>query len=1096
VNIPCLTSDDYVTVGGGEPAPIPVTASHPDIEEIYDEARALLHANGVDIQQRIGSGTYATVFAVARRRDVCVKLTLDVTEAAAVQTVLDAVAEASAHGHDLWDDLPALGKFHCVYALQLSLLPEGATMYAIVMDRYTRRPEPEVEEILDLRGRATEPDTLGQRTMEYICKKSRLPVHEDCTYGDARAYERVKAVLGPQLTRIEQTWKTLVGIGIEWFDLHSGNVMRDAEDNLRIIDLGRVWTTPKRIPKVGGHGTSERLPTRKRAPVLDEAAWENFASSSEANQESGQTLGQRMEAVAWEMGYEHASTRGQYAPYSKLAPFEPLARSVGVDLRREYDAGFEAFEGSKSERLPLPPEYPLQDPPMYAFSDYRSRGGILVWMSPERFLSLARALEIDSDSEGNIEDLMFLMQQGRRIDPSMLEISGDRVVTHDGRHRAHASKRLGFAEIPVLILDKDWKQVTADRLDNIKRERNREEDIADLLESRRLHGPSRGAWERLPAPRPLPDDDRIVVQTFPSTSTLYHGTNARNVESPRRPVWLAVNPEDASDYGKNVFQFRAERPLKLLWIHARFGFDTAAAVFGAPRKADSTRFLAKMLCKYGLDGYWWHDDLMPGREDIMVCSDVGLHAWAETYEPLAASTPNDKRALLLAAAKAHYEDDSEHFEGGCGDVAMALKAFADAIGLQSVEVAGGYGTLRKRGEKVYDEDEDEWYTATPEPVMHAWLTIDGERFDPTWEIVFGKTGAKYKADKAALEMVCDVPEPWLVNSHVESIYNRLVGEGWDLPPLNPPDEDGETREPLAVSERLQTHLLAAFEKYEYLSGTGPGFVLTNYEHRPPSIVRGHVTTYEEALRYAATELGHLEGASGRTEQSIAERESWVASLLRERDPLRSTLYVGLLNVNESQSRLGLGRALYAELEQWARSKGAGIAVCVSACFNDRESPLPFWRRLGFHVVYDRGTPEKEAVIEKEFLVSTSEALAASTPNDYPWLPLDEITPALPLMKRLGVSEVARSPRGFLAAYKRAKGDKRRVGTTPGSTPNREPYPWWQRRNEFVARHVGQIQATREPLWNRDGSPTKRHLALVAWAYSPDSKQWKKWLRDL
>jgi hypothetical protein len=456
-NIPCLTSDDYVTVGGGEPAPMSVTASHRDIEEIYDEARALLHDNGVEIQQRIGSGTYATVFAVARRRDVCIKLTLDVTEAAAVQTVIDAVAEAAARGHDLWDDLPALGRFYCVYALQLSNMPEGAAMYAITMDRYTRRPEPAVEEILDLRGRATEPDTLGQRSMEYICKKSRLPVHEDCTYGDARAYERVKAVLGPQLTRIEQTWKTLVGIGIEWFDLHSGNVMRDSEDNLRIIDLGRVWTTPHRVARVGGRraerlldsgvgissqpvysgityrgdkgtikvkattkpggtvlahaggtlvgaltwsnrrmqvsmvavdrayerrgiatalwkeakriapalthsdpddqteaGTAwaakaERLPARKRVPVFDEAAWENFASSSEANQESRQTLGQRMEAVAWELGYEHASTQGRYAPYSNLEPFEPLARSQGVDLRVEYDAGFEAF-GLAKER--------------------------------------------------------------------------------------------------------------------------------------------------------------------------------------------------------------------------------------------------------------------------------------------------------------------------------------------------------------------------------------------------------------------------------------------------------------------------------------------------------------------------------------------------------------------------------------------------------------------------------------------------------------------------------------------------------------------------------------------------------------------------
>ena len=110
----------------------------------------------------------------------------------------------------------------------------------------------------------------------------------------------------------------------------------------------------------------------------------------------------------------------------------------------------------------------------------------------------------------------------------------------------------------------------------------------------------------------------------------------------------------------------------------------------------------------------------------------------------------------------------------------------------------------------------------------------------------------------------------------------------------------------------------------------------------------------------------------------------------------------------------------------------------------------------------------------------------------PWLDLDVVERAVPAMASRGVSAVARSPRGFLAAYRRAEGDPSCLGLTPASTPHRLPYPWRQRRNEFVARHMAQIAVRDEPLW-RDGEPTRRHLSLVAWAYSPTPEKFRRWL---
>jgi len=89
-----------------------------------------------------------------------------------------------------------------------------------------------------------------------------------------------------------------------------------------------------------------------------------------------------------------------------------------------------------------------------------------------------------------------------------------------------------------------------------------------------------------------------------------------------------------------------------------------------------------------------------------------------------------------------------------------------------------------------------------------------------------------------------------------------------------------------------------------------------------------------------------------------------------------------------------------------------------------------------------------------------------------WLTLDEIAAWIPLMRAWRVSEVARSSRGFLRAFARADGDP----------DNLSPY-WRDRRNAFIARHVAQVKQRGEPLM-RDGLPTRRHLALIAWAYSP------------
>lgn len=103
------------------------------------------------------------------------------------------------------------------------------------------------------------------------------------------------------------------------------------------------------------------------------------------------------------------------------------------------------------------------------------------------------------------------------------------------------------------------------------------------------------------------------------------------------------------------------------------------------------------------------------------------------------------------------------------------------------------------------------------------------------------------------------------------------------------------------------------------------------------------------------------------------------------------------------------------------------------------------------------------------------------------LPLALVDAFESLADRWRVSEVARGlrtpdlrgdmprdwPRSFMLVYRRAGG---RVERMP---------PWWQQERErFIKRHMAQVKAHDEPLFRPDGLPTRRHLGLIFWAYSP------------
>jgi hypothetical protein len=108
---------------------------------------------------------------------------------------------------------------------------------------------------------------------------------------------------------------------------------------------------------------------------------------------------------------------------------------------------------------------------------------------------------------------------------------------------------------------------------------------------------------------------------------------------------------------------------------------------------------------------------------------------------------------------------------------------------------------------------------------------------------------------------------------------------------------------------------------------------------------------------------------------------------------------------------------------------------------------------------------------------------------FKYLKLKTVNQAIPFIAAENVSEVARSRRGFIRAYRMVNGNSKRLKQT--LVPGRQ-LTWDERRENFIRRHLAQARSNNEPFW-RDGFPTRRHLALVAWAYSPTPSKLRRYV---
>ena len=124
---------------------------------------------------------------------------------------------------------------------------------------------------------------------------------------------------------------------------------------------------------------------------------------------------------------------------------------------------------------------------------------------------------------------------------------------------------------------------------------------------------------------------------------------------------------------------------------------------------------------------------------------------------------------------------------------------------------------------------------------------------------------------------------------------------------------------------------------------------------------------------------------------------------------------------------------------------------------------------------------------------------------YRWMKLAEVKKSLSAMDARNVSRVARglddstqTKDGFVEAYIAVKGDQNKMMTrkTGRLREGQEKETWAERRSQFIARHLKEMREidTHRNGWQPNGEPTRRHLGLMAWAYTPSPKRTEKWLK--
>ena len=95
-------------------------------------------------------------------------------------------------------------------------------------------------------------------------------------------------------------------------------------------------------------------------------------------------------------------------------------------------------------------------------------------------------------------------------------------------------------------------------------------------------------------------------------------------------------------------------------------------------------------------------------------------------------------------------------------------------------------------------------------------------------------------------------------------------------------------------------------------------------------------------------------------------------------------------------------------------------------------------------------------------------------------------------KARGLDTSTKSDNGFLQVYREVKGNEKMLRTIPIKASNPEGITWDKYRNQYLTRRKTMLKNAGYGLYHTSGElkgmPTKLHVNMIMWGYSPDKKK--------
>ena len=178
-------------------------------DPIRGQVEEALAAQKIHLGRKLGCGTFGCAYLRRDYPQQVVKVTGDPSEVAAAERVI----AARKHGHKL----PGVVKFYRVFAVR------DSDLCIVIQERLSPLRENEYAMVEEQHHRIY---NLGSGNNEAAQRKMAKKIGEHYGVNPSEVYSLIRVF--PELR----------GVGVEYHDLHEGNVLRTSSGHLKVIDLG------------------------------------------------------------------------------------------------------------------------------------------------------------------------------------------------------------------------------------------------------------------------------------------------------------------------------------------------------------------------------------------------------------------------------------------------------------------------------------------------------------------------------------------------------------------------------------------------------------------------------------------------------------------------------------------------------------------------------------------------------------------------------------------------------------------------------------------------------------------------------------------